>query len=97
MHKAFTTVFAFLLLNFSYSQSIKFEYDAGGNRVKRMPDGALPVTITRFNILKVESSALLEWQTVSESNFSHFDIERIRCKPYDGRSSQRRETDASHF
>lgn len=37
---------------------------------------ALPVTLVSFNAKAVENNALLEWQTTSEDNASHFDLER---------------------
>ncbi len=36
----------------------------------------LPVTITYFTISTENSYALLEWETATEENFSHFEIER---------------------
>ncbi|QRR00735.1 T9SS type A sorting domain-containing protein [Dyadobacter sandarakinus] len=39
-------------------------------------ESGLPVTMISFNARLVENTALLEWQTTSEDNASHFDIER---------------------
>lgn len=39
-------------------------------------EAGLPVTLVSFNARVVEKSALLEWQTTSEANASHFEVER---------------------
>lgn len=36
----------------------------------------LPVTLTLFNVTKVEKTAVLDWETTTETNSEHFDIER---------------------
>ncbi len=41
-----------------------------------IPEAALPVTLVSFNARAVENNALLEWQTTSEENASHFDVEQ---------------------
>lgn len=41
-----------------------------------IPEAGLPVTLISFNAKAVESNALLEWQTTSEENASHFEVER---------------------
>ena len=41
-----------------------------------IPEAGLPVTLVSFNAKAVENNALLEWQTTSEENASHFEIER---------------------
>lgn len=39
-------------------------------------DGTLPVTLAGFEVRKEGRDALLSWSTTTETNFSHFDIER---------------------
>ncbi len=41
-----------------------------------IPETGLPVTLVSFNAKAVENNALLEWQTTSEDNASHFEVER---------------------
>lgn len=41
-----------------------------------IPEAGLPVTLISFSAKAVESNALLEWQTTSEDNASHFEVER---------------------
>lgn len=41
-----------------------------------IPEAGLPVTLISFNARAVENNALIEWQTTSEDNASHFEIER---------------------
>ena len=41
-----------------------------------IPEAGLPVTLISFNAKAVENNALLEWQTTSEDNASHFEVER---------------------
>lgn len=41
-----------------------------------IPEAGLPVTLITFNARAVENNALLEWQTTSEANASHFEVER---------------------
>ncbi|GAA4432054.1 hypothetical protein GCM10023091_03600 [Ravibacter arvi] len=41
-----------------------------------IPETQLPVTLISFNAKVVENNAQLEWQTASEDNAAHFDIER---------------------
>ncbi len=41
-----------------------------------IPEAGLPVTLVSFNAKAVENNALIEWQTTSEENASHFDVER---------------------
>ncbi len=41
-----------------------------------IPEAGLPVTLVSFDAKAVESNALLEWQTTSEENASHFEVER---------------------
>jgi hypothetical protein len=48
----------------------------------------LPVKLTKFSALTFENDALLNWQTASESNTSHFEIERST----DGRTFNHIET-----
>lgn len=36
----------------------------------------LPVTLTQFRVTRHQKDAILHWETVSEVNFSHFEIER---------------------
>lgn len=44
-----------------------FEYD---------PNQSLPVTLLDFGVVKAENQVLLTWNTTSEVNVSHFEIER---------------------
>jgi hypothetical protein len=60
---------------------ITFSYDNAGNRILRKTSGPLPVTLISFTATKVSgetegSTALLDWQTSSETNSDRFDIER---------------------
>lgn len=41
-----------------------------------IPESGLPVTLVSFNAKAVENNALLEWQTTSEDNASHFEVEQ---------------------
>ena len=41
-----------------------------------IPEAGLPVTLISFNAKVVEGNALVEWQTTSEENASHFEVER---------------------
>jgi hypothetical protein len=41
-----------------------------------IPEAGLPVTLVSFNAKAIENNALLEWQTTSEENASHFEVER---------------------
>ncbi|MGG7664496.1 T9SS type A sorting domain-containing protein [Dyadobacter sp. BHUBP1] len=41
-----------------------------------VPEAGLPVTLISFNAKAVEGNALVEWQTTSEENASHFEVER---------------------
>lgn len=41
-----------------------------------IPEAGLPVTLVSFSAKAVENNALLEWQTTSEDNASHFEVER---------------------
>lgn len=41
-----------------------------------IPEAGLPVTLVSFNAKAVENNALVEWQTTSEDNASHFEVER---------------------
>ncbi len=41
-----------------------------------IPEVRLPVTLVSFHAKAIESSALIEWETVSETNASHFEVER---------------------
>ncbi|SEI57545.1 Por secretion system C-terminal sorting domain-containing protein [Dyadobacter sp. SG02] len=50
-----------------------------------IPEAGLPVTLVSFNAKAVENNALLEWQTTSEENASHFEVERS----FDARSFQK--------
>ena len=62
----------------SIAQSVTYEYDEAGERILRKPSGALPVTLISFTATKVseEATALLNWQTSSETNSDRFGIER---------------------
>jgi hypothetical protein len=62
----------------SIAQSITYEYDNAGERILRKPAGALPVTLISFNASKDPegATALLNWQTASETHSDRFDIER---------------------
>ncbi|SDD42745.1 Por secretion system C-terminal sorting domain-containing protein [Dyadobacter soli] len=44
--------------------------------VGAIPEAGLPVTLVSFNARAVENNALIEWQTTSEENASHFEVER---------------------
>lgn len=76
--------YIFLAFAFTYQISqaqIVFEYDDAGERILRKQPGALPVTLISFTATKLSgdsegSTALLNWQTSSETNSDHFDIER---------------------
>ncbi|WP_221394594.1 T9SS type A sorting domain-containing protein [Dyadobacter sp. NIV53] len=72
---------AFALTSQISKAQIVFEYDVLGNRILRKRSGALPVTLISFTATKVSgevegSTALLNWQTSSETNSDRFDIER---------------------
>jgi hypothetical protein len=41
-----------------------------------IPEAGLPVTLVSFNAKAVENNAFVEWQTTSEENASHFEVER---------------------
>lgn len=41
-----------------------------------IPESALPVTLISFTAREVEKEALLQWTTTSETNASHFEVER---------------------
>lgn len=41
-----------------------------------IPEAGLPVTLISFNAKAVEGNAFVEWQTTSEENASHFEVER---------------------
>lgn len=59
MRIIFTILFFPLSFNFSHSQTIQYQYDVAGNRVKRIYEGgALPFIIAGFSVVKAESSAL---------------------------------------
>jgi hypothetical protein len=60
---------------------ITFSYDNAGNRILRKTPAPLPVTLISFTATKLSgnpegSTALLNWQTSSETNSDRFDIER---------------------
>ncbi|GGM95319.1 hypothetical protein GCM10010967_30930 [Dyadobacter beijingensis] len=46
--------------------------------VTGQPESALPVTLVSFQARKRENQAYLQWQTSSEFNSSHFNVERSR-------------------
>jgi sucrose-6-phosphate hydrolase SacC (GH32 family) len=76
-------LYTILLLIFSHISfaQITFSYDDAGNRVLRKTSGALPVTLISFTATKVSndsqgSTALLTWQTSTETNSDRFDIYR---------------------
>jgi hypothetical protein len=63
-----------LLSTSSIAQSVTYEYDEAGERILRKPPGSLPVNLISFTATKVSgesegSTALLNWQTSSETNF----------------------------
>jgi hypothetical protein len=60
------------------AQTIKYDYDNAGNRIKKSSEGALPVELVGFSVRQLERSALLAWYTAAQTNFSHFEIEKSR-------------------
>jgi hypothetical protein len=65
----------------SIAQSVTYEYNEAGERILRKQPGALPVTLISFTATKISrevegSTALLNWQTSSETNSDRFAIER---------------------
>lgn len=58
-----------------HAQSITLAYDAAGNRTKRFSEAPLPVTLSDFQVLRVENVAQLLWSTTYERDFSHFEVE----------------------
>lgn len=83
MKKIYVLIYFILICQLALAQNkILFDYDNSGNRVqRRFQSGALPVTLISFTATKVSenpegSTALLNWQTSSETNSDRFDIER---------------------
>jgi hypothetical protein len=44
--------------------------------VKLSPEGLLPLTLLSFNAMKQQNDVLMQWQTTSEINVSHFELQR---------------------
>lgn len=79
MRSFYTLLFSLFIPCLALSQSIIYEYDSAGNRIKRIHQGgSLPVNLVSFKAAKEEYAVLLEWQTASETNSSHFEVERSR-------------------
>ena len=56
------------------AQTMRYFYNNVGDRIQR--SAPLPVTLIGFNVSKQEQTALLKWETASEINSDHFDIQR---------------------
>lgn len=76
MRTFYTLLGALLLAHIVKSQTVFFEYDEAGNRVRRVRNTSLPVSMTSFSLRTEESSVLLEWETVYEDNTGYFIAER---------------------
>ena len=77
MTKFCIALFFVLTVQNSFAQTpIIYDYDVAGNRVSRKPSTPLPVTLISFTAVKEEHTALLNWQTSSETNADRFDVER---------------------
>ena len=81
--KKFYVIVLFLLVAELVSAQPKaiYSHDVSGNRIKRMYDPPLPVTLISFTAEESETdgpppSAFLRWRTASETNSDHFDIQR---------------------
>lgn len=57
--------------------------DANGTVILSVIQDPLPVTLVRFDAKRSEESVLLSWQTTSETNSSHFEIERRTDKGWE--------------
>lgn len=72
------------LMSYNYSGNDgAFYVEVGGTGVQQNIINeallvALPLEITAFKVSKEKNNALLSWQTASEKNVSHFDVERSR-------------------
>ncbi|KAA0991680.1 T9SS type A sorting domain-containing protein [Dyadobacter aurulentus] len=86
MKKLYTVILLIVFSQTTNAQKIRFFYDEAGMRVKRGEENALPVTLVRFDVRKIEKEmqieALLEWETSTEQNSDRFEIERS----HDGKS-----------
>jgi len=82
MQKLYYILIILLIRHISFAQSVKFDYDNAGNRIRRSHEsGQLPVTLISFTATKISgdqegATALLNWQTASATNADRFDVER---------------------
>lgn len=75
--QAYTNQLASHFISFLSSPADDMQMDNAGTAVFATTiNGPLPVTIIDFTVTKQETSDLVKWTTVSESNNSHFNVQR---------------------
>lgn len=74
--KIFYLITLFLLVSQLGVAQTTYSHDTSGNRIKRLNAPPLPVTLISFLAAKQEATALLTWQTSSETNSDRFEIEK---------------------
>jgi len=81
MRQLYVLILFLLTTQMGIAQQTTYTHDVSGNRIKRLWEPALPVTLISFTATKSNGNsehpaALLKWRTASETNSDHFAIQR---------------------